>query len=776
MSELRPVSQPVDIEELKKRKLESGEYLPVWVKGSDVACLATDKVYIKDSEGNIINPATEDTLSLINSKITKCDTDNVKIINAYDSTTDEFKVKLAYDARDRNWTLSKDTDSVTISGTVDVGNWPSFTFDTSNYLYIDIGADSVGLAKDSTLASELTRIAKVKYYDSSADAWKDWDKTITVDNFPSDYPDSTAHSKLDTINSTLQTELTRIAKVQYYDGTNWVDWDKKVTIDNFPSEYPLPSDQVSDLKNVTIAGSNIAYDSTNDKLKVDLGYDARDRNWNLSKDTDSVTVSGSVNVGNFPSDYPDSTTHSKLDTIHSDLYDSTTDKTAISVLQSIDSKDFATESTLSSIDSKITKCDTDNVKIVNSTVAYDSTNDRLKISVENDAVGLAKDSTLSSIDSKITKCDTDNVKVVSEVAYDSTNDLKKVSIERDNVGLAKESTLSGIKTQTDKLSFDASNNLKINISASDTTVNVNVTNSSISVDDGGGSLTVDGTVNVGNFPNWFTNSTAKTDDISTGIDATRQFFAHVYKYTTGHNVNLGPAGLGSMVWWDDTEVSVTATSWTTINRSNLGATVFMHIGVQWSFHGDGSNTIYVRVRDRNGHIVAQGSTTSSTYVTQWRRGCTFWTGYPDSDWIFWDAYVDSGTGYVKKFSLRVPFQNHNVVFGWNWGYTDQHGLYPWRVDASGYGGIFPKNAGNIAHGSVTVGTSATQIVGADTSRVCLIVFNNSNNWVYLGGSGVTKDNGLPLPPKSWITLERFTGALYGIASADSNVRYLAIKY
>jgi len=48
---------------------------------------------------------------------------------------------------------------------------------------------------------------------------------------------------------------------------------------------------------------------------------------------------------------------------------------------------------------------------------------------------------VSSIDGKITKADTDNVKVVSEVAWDSTNDLKKISINADYVGLARDSTI-----------------------------------------------------------------------------------------------------------------------------------------------------------------------------------------------------------------------------------------------------------------------------------------------------------------------------------------------
>lgn len=63
--------------------------------------------------------------------------------------------------------------------------------------------------------------------------------------------------------------------------------------------------------------------------------------------------------------------------------------------------------------------------------------------------GIATETTLSSINSKIIKADTDNVTIVSEPAYDPTNDLKKVSIENDIVGLAKDSTLNSILGQLD---------------------------------------------------------------------------------------------------------------------------------------------------------------------------------------------------------------------------------------------------------------------------------------------------------------------------------------
>jgi len=116
-------------------------------------------------------------------------------------------------------------------------------------------------------------------------------------------------------------------------------------------------------------------------------------------------------------------------------YDSANDLKKVSI--QADGVGLATESTLSSINTKITKCDTDNVTIISLP----------SVTIGTDNVGLAKESTLSSINSKITKCDTDNVTVVSEVAYDSTNDWKKISIVNDAVGLATESTLSSIDSK-----------------------------------------------------------------------------------------------------------------------------------------------------------------------------------------------------------------------------------------------------------------------------------------------------------------------------------------
>ena len=78
-----------------------------------------------------------------------------------------------------------------------------------------------------------------------------------------------------------------------------------------------------------------------------------------------------------------------------------------------------TNSILTSIDNKITNCDTDNIIIA------------------TDNAGLAKDATLSNLNSKITKCDTDNITIVS-----------------DSAGLAKETTLSSIDSKITKCDTD----------------------------------------------------------------------------------------------------------------------------------------------------------------------------------------------------------------------------------------------------------------------------------------------------------------------------------
>lgn len=133
---------------------------------------------------------------------------------------------------------------------------------------------------------------------------------------------------------------------------------QRVEVTNFPSEYPLPSTQVSDLKNVTIVGDNvgIAKDSTLSDLSSKI----------TKCDTDNVTITSmppiSIEEKGF-SDASDTPTRALVDSDRN-----------VMVAINKDNVGLAKESTLSSIDSKITKCDTDNVIATAKLQAYDGSN------------------------------------------------------------------------------------------------------------------------------------------------------------------------------------------------------------------------------------------------------------------------------------------------------------------------------------------------------------------------------------------------------------------
>lgn len=84
---------------------------------------------------------------------------------------------------------------------------------------------------------------------------------------------------------------------------------------------------------------------------------------------------------------------------------------------------------------------------------------------------------------------------------------------------------------------------------------------------------------------------------------------------------------------------------------------------------------------------------------------------------------------------------------------------------------------NITVGQSVIGTGATSIVGARTGaagigRVSVTIYNNGSATVFVGGSGVTTNTGLPLLPGGSITIAT-TAAVYGIvASGTVSCAYL----
>lgn len=81
-----------------------------------------------------------------------------------------------------------------------------------------------------------------------------------------------------------------------------------------------------------------------------------------------------------------------------------------------------------------------------------------------------------------------------------------------------------------------------------------------------------------------------------------------------------------------------------------------------------------------------------------------------------------------------------------------------------------------SYNTVTVQTSATQILAANNGRRGFVIYNNGNNLMYLGfDSSVATTTGLPILPQSSFELNGdrcWRGAVYGIAVTSSDdVRY-----
>jgi len=95
---------------------------------------------------------------------------------------------------------------------------------------------------------------------------------------------------------------------------------------------------------------------------------------------------------------------------------------------------------------------------------------------------------------------------------------------------------------------------------------------------------------------------------------------------------------------------------------------------------------------------------------------------------------------------------------------------------SGGDPINQKKGDTLGNGSVVVGTTEGEILAEDTTRLSVIIYNNhATNILYVGTTGVTTANGLPVLPDASLALE--TGAqIKGIASAaGTDVRYIEEK-
>lgn len=154
---------------------------------------------------------------------------------------------------------------------------------------------------------------------------------------------------------------------------------------------------------------------------------------------DEITVSGLSFNGSNLLTY-DENTNDKLDEIKTTL------DNGISTTISNQITNYALETTQSSINSKIFKCNTDSVNVSNQisgfstestlsglsnkVITCDTSDISGSVNVSNQISGFATESTLSDLSDKVIKCDTDNVNISNQISGYSTsqNQVKQLSL------------------------------------------------------------------------------------------------------------------------------------------------------------------------------------------------------------------------------------------------------------------------------------------------------------------------------------------------------------
>jgi len=242
----------------------------------------------------------------------------------------------------------------------------------------------------TVIQQELVRYAKLQIYDSSTSTWKNVSDNmpvaiekdnvgllkeggnINILNFPSDYPDSITHSKLDDLRKALQS----------------IGQDRVLTVPDNPSNLDIKLSQIdASLKTVLPRYARLQiYKSSSSTWEDIVDYVP------ISIDRDSVGLlkdGGNVNIANFPSDYPDSGTHNRLDAIKNALQSIGSDKflTKPDNPPNLDTKLSTINTTLQNVLPRYSR-----LQIYSSaTGTWIDVSDRLPISIDEDKVGLLKE-------------------------------------------------------------------------------------------------------------------------------------------------------------------------------------------------------------------------------------------------------------------------------------------------------------------------------------------------------------------------------------------------
>lgn len=148
------------------------------------------------------------------------------------------------------------------------------------------------------------------------------------------------------------------------------------------------------------------------------------------------------------------------------------------------------------------------------------------------------------------------------------------------------------------------------------------------------------------------------------------------------------------------------------------------------------------------------------------------------------ATDDSGTGHVQVVKLaysadgsRVPITADTNGLKVNVGNTVTVSLGAALPTGSNVVGAVTQSAGPwttvergsvIAHGSASVTTTAAQVLALAATRRSATIQNLGTDYIYLGATGITANNGLRLAPGQTVVIDKSpTAAIFAIAGTGT---------
>jgi biopolymer transport protein ExbB/TolQ len=369
------------------------------------------------------------------------------------------------------------------------------------------------------------------------------------------------------------------------------------------------------------------------------------------------------------------------------------------------------------------------------------------INVVTDSVGLARDSSLQSILSQLR----------STLSVTGT-----VGIIADYVGLARDSTLQSILSQLRSYVVVTGT---VNIGSSSIMVPVDIQGAAINVP-----------INI------------VTDSVGLARDSTLNNMRY-------RLYGVNPDATGLLDTTDSNTYTVTATSWTQVQCYTFyprympvkSYAFYVIAGIQGYIDTSGQ-TLYVRIREIRSDTTAQAFTGSTSNAWMYPSMTVF---TPLNEWsgICVDAYVTSGTGYITYVWLYIhPIDTAWALTSWNTGgYT----AVPLTATANNNLKIaFAEDLIGVARDSTVASTklrggtlnvssitmnpnTAYTLIGSNSNRISVAVLNSGAGTLYIGPS--TTSLIWPVYPGQTIVLN-YINALYGQTTDTGTVVIMELAY